>query len=158
MPSPMYEPLLILQRRVLSPLTSGLALDERTARVLFREPPRGTIADRWHIYAHGYFARLSEALENDYTALRRIVGRDAFDSMVRRYALAQPPRSHDLGRAGDRLSRFLENDSLSRKLRFSPIWRGWSGGLPKHSSPRTPALFDGTTCAPWTRRASRKCR
>ncbi|HXV62729.1 MAG TPA: hypothetical protein VEK15_18665, partial [Vicinamibacteria bacterium] len=50
----------------------------------------------------------------------RIVGHEAFDSMARRYALAYAPRFHDLGRIGDRLSRFLETDFLSTKLPFLP--------------------------------------
>jgi len=109
-----------LQQCLLSTLTCGSAMDERSAEACFREPPRGRIADRWHIYAAGYLTRLGEALENDYPALRRIVGRHPFDALVRRYARSHPPRSHDLGLAGDRLPRFLEADGLSRKLPFLP--------------------------------------
>ncbi len=120
MPSLESEPLWRLQRRVLTPLTGGVALDERTAGALFREPPSGTIAERWHIYGAGYFARLSESLEDDYPAVQRVVGRDAFRSMVRRYVLAHTPRSYDLGRAGDRLAGFLGTDWLTTKLPFLP--------------------------------------
>lgn len=120
MPLPGPRPLQRLERRLFHPLTSGCELDERAARNIFLDPPRGTIADRWQIYASGYFDRLSEALENDYPALRRIVGSDPFGSLVRRYALAVPPRSFDLGQAGDRLSEFLATDWLAEKLPFLP--------------------------------------
>jgi hypothetical protein len=86
----------------------------------FRQPPAGSVEDRWGVYASGAPARVAEALENDYPALRRILGDDAFRSLAARYAVAHPPRSFDLGRAGDRLAGFLETDPLREELAFLP--------------------------------------
>jgi len=86
----------------------------------FRRPPRGTVADRWHIYSHGYTARIVEALGQEFAAVRRILGSEAFAALTERYLAVFPPRAFDLGRVGDRLSRFLEFDRLSVELPFLP--------------------------------------
>jgi Putative DNA-binding domain len=88
--------------------------------VRFRQPPRGTVEDRWHVYAHGYAARLTDALSLEYAAASRILGPEAFAALVSRYVAVFPPRSFDLARAGDRLARFLEFDSLTLDLPFLP--------------------------------------
>ena len=75
---------------------------------------------RWAIYSSGYVARLVEALENDYPAIRRILGEVPFGSLTARYVRRFPPRSFDIGRAGERLSTFLEDDPLASELRFLP--------------------------------------
>jgi len=109
--------LLDLQRGVLTSLT-GLCLTEPDGA--FAPPSGDSLGSRWHIYASGYLARLVEALENDYPAVRRILGDGAFRSLTARYARRCPPRSFDIGRAGDRLARFLERDPLSAGLPFLP--------------------------------------
>lgn len=87
---------------------------------LFRRPPRGTIDDRRHVYAHGYVARLVEALSLEYAAIAGILGAEAFAALVVRYVAVFPPRSFDLARAGDRLAAFLEYDGLTAELPFLP--------------------------------------
>jgi hypothetical protein len=89
-------------------------------RALFRRPPAGTLDSRWHVYAHGFLARLVEAIENDYPALAKVLGGGSLRSLVARYELHFPPRSHDLGRFGDRLAGFLEGDGLTDDLPFLP--------------------------------------
>ena len=86
----------------------------------FRKPPEGTVEGRWHIYSSGYLTRLVEALENDYSALARVVGPGPFGSLIQRYVAAHPPRSFDLRYAGDRLATFLEQDPLTGDLPFLP--------------------------------------
>lgn len=83
-------------------------------------PPLGSVEDRWHVYAHGYFARIEEALGDDFRAVRRIVGKDVFAALVDRYLKACPPRSYDLAHAGDRLAIFLERDAVTKALPFLP--------------------------------------
>ncbi len=123
MPSPPRpEPATLkrLQAKLLSEL-SALKIGDPEARAqLFRTPPQGTIEDRWHIYTSGYVPRIAEALEDDYPAVRRILGPSAFESLIRRYVTAHPPRSFDLRYAGDRLASFLEHDPLTGKLPFLP--------------------------------------
>lgn len=86
----------------------------------FRRPPWGAVEDRWEIYARGYVNRIAEALENDYPALRRILGAGPFLSLSARYVAAFPPRSFDIGRSGDRLAAFLATDPLTGDLPFLP--------------------------------------
>ena len=86
----------------------------------FLAPPAGDAERRFSIHASGYVARLVEALENDFPALRRILGEGPFGSLTARYVRRFPPRSHDIGRAGERLSAFLEEDPLRAELPFLP--------------------------------------
>ena len=86
----------------------------------FLAPPTGDVERRWAIYSSGYVARLVEALENDYPAVRRILGEGPFGSLTARYVRRFPPRSFDIGRAGDRLAAFLAEDRLSAELPFLP--------------------------------------
>ncbi|HEY2796513.1 MAG TPA: putative DNA-binding domain-containing protein [Thermoanaerobaculia bacterium] len=89
-------------------------------RDAFRQPALSSVDERWHVYAHGFTARLTEALEAEYAAVCRIVGEAAFGRLVERYLGVFPPRSFDLAHAGDRLARFLEFDPLTRELGFLP--------------------------------------
>jgi hypothetical protein len=109
-----------LQGAFLADLTGSAVRTDAEREAAFRRPPAGTAADRWHVYAHGYLVRLTEALELEFAALARILGRDAFAALVGRYATVFPPRSFDLARAGDRLARFLEFDALCVDLPFLP--------------------------------------
>jgi hypothetical protein len=86
----------------------------------FLAPPTGDVERRWAIYASGYLARLVEALENDYPAVRRILGEGPFRSLVACYVRRCPPRSYDIGRAGDRLAELLDEDPLGAELPFLP--------------------------------------
>src|SRR5712691_7198937 len=65
---------------------------------VFLSPPRGTAAERWEVYREGYVIRLVEAIRNDYPAIFRILGPDAFGRLIRRYLAAVPPSSYDIGR------------------------------------------------------------
>ncbi len=87
-------------------------------RPLLRQPPAGSIDARWQVYAHGFLARLVEAIENDYPTLAKVLGSGPLRSLTARYLLRFPPRSHDLGRFGDRLAAFLETDALAGDLPF----------------------------------------
>jgi len=97
---------------------------EAEREAAFRRPPSGAIADRWHIYSHGYTARIVGALEQEYAAVSRIAGSEAFAALVERYLTVFTPRSFDLARAGDRLAQFLEFDHLSTELPFLPDLAG----------------------------------
>lgn len=89
-------------------------------RPLLRTPRTGSIDARWHIYADGFLARLVEAIENDYPTLAKVLGGGPLRSLTARYVSRFPPRSHDLGRFGDRLPAFLETDALAGDLPFLP--------------------------------------
>jgi hypothetical protein len=109
-----------LQGDFLGALHGRAAANWASAAGPFLAPDEGDVERRWAIYETGYRARLAEALENDYPALRRILGERAFRSLSARYVERCPPRSHDIGRAGDRLASFLDHDPLAAELPFLP--------------------------------------
>ncbi len=84
------------------------------------EAPSGLLAERLAVYEGGHRARLVEALANDYPAVRRVLGEGAFGSLVVRYERSFRSASHDLGRVGEHLARFLEDDPLAVELPFLP--------------------------------------
>ena len=109
-----------IQRAFLDALTGRRPRADADRDAAFRRPRRGTVADRWHVYAHGYTSRIVEALEQECAAVRRILGPESFTALVERYAAVFPPRSFDLANVGDRLARFLEFEPLSQELPFLP--------------------------------------
>ncbi len=114
------RPLRQLQESFLAGLREADAAKRLAASGVFVEPPRGAVGERLQIYREGYLRRLAEAIENDYPALARILGPDAFRALARRYLAACPPAAHDIGRAGDSLASYLAGDPLTLKLAFLP--------------------------------------
>jgi hypothetical protein len=113
-----FRALAPLQRAILADVSGRRARNARAHARVFAPPPQGDIERRWHIYAAGYLARVVEALENDYPALRRILGSGPFRSLAARYVQRFPTRSFDIGRTGERLPEFLEGDALRAELPF----------------------------------------
>lgn len=109
-----------LQRDVLQDLNGVRGRDAAERAFDFALPPAGGVEDRWHVYAHGYVARLAEALESDYAAVRRVLGPGPFAALAERYVRAFPPRSYDLARAGDLLPEHLSVDPIAVTLPFLP--------------------------------------
>ena len=109
-----------LQETALAGLTLVRSLAPEELGALVAAPPRGDAARRWHVYQHGYLARLGEALALELRAVKRIVGEAPFAALVRRYLAAHVPRSFDLGHAGDRFADFLGGDELATELPFLP--------------------------------------
>lgn len=64
-------------------------------------------AERLSVYTHAWFARLHEALREDYGALAAALGEEAFHDLVKLYLEAHPPRSRSLRFAGAGLADFL---------------------------------------------------
>ena len=119
-PRPDAPETLRLQQTLLEDLTGKRPRSAAERAVVFRRPHRGTVEERWHIYSHGYLARIIDAAGLEYAATRRILGDAAFASLLERYLAVFPPRSFDLSRVGDRLTSFLEFDRLSVELPFLP--------------------------------------
>ncbi len=109
-----------IQQGFLAGILSRAETAPEGLRRLFRTPSVGSIDARWHIYADGFLARLVEAIENDYPAVTKVLGGGPLRSLAARYLSRFPPRSHDLGRAGDRLAGFLDSDGLTANLPFLP--------------------------------------
>ncbi len=113
-----------LQNRFLAGVLGRREMRSWRLRRLFRDPPAGTVGDRWHIYASGLVVRVMEAIENDFPALTRVLGPGPLRSLIARYTRRFPPSSYDLGRVGDGLVAFLDGDPLTRDLPFLPDLAG----------------------------------
>ncbi|WP_455221119.1 HvfC/BufC N-terminal domain-containing protein [Kaarinaea lacus] len=64
---------------------------------------------RLAIYGNAYYARLIEALENDYEALHTLMGGEEFDHLCRQYIDTHPSRFPSLRWFGQYLSQFLKS-------------------------------------------------
>jgi hypothetical protein len=109
-----------MQEEFLAALRGQREVLGRSGASALLAPPRGTTEGRWRIYRDGYLIRLAEAIENDYAAIKRILGDGAFASLCSRYLAAFPPSSHDIGRSGVNLPEFLVTDALTSDLPFLP--------------------------------------
>ncbi len=109
-----------MQAAVIGHLAFQQPLGAVARDALIRPPPQGSKAQRWHVYEHGYLARIVDALQLEYRAVARIIGDGPFHALVRRYLTRCVPRSFDLGHAGDRFADFLEGDELTCALPFLP--------------------------------------
>lgn len=72
-------------------------------------PPseRQSSAERMAVYARSYWARLVECLQEDFPAVRRAVGDDAFAQLAVGYLIEQPSASYTLGRLGEQFPAYL---------------------------------------------------
>jgi len=61
------------------------------------------------IYRHGYFSRLHECLCADFSAVRAIMGADAFEDVARRYVEAHPSRYTNVRWLGQHFAGFLQH-------------------------------------------------
>ena len=107
------SPLRQLQESFLAGLREADAAKRLAASGVFLEPPRGAVGQRLQIYREGYLRRLAEAIKNDYPALARILGPDAFRSLARRYLAACPPAACGSWRQG--AGRLLCSGRLARR-------------------------------------------
>ena len=75
-------------------------------------------AERVGVYHDMYLARMVEAMESDYPAVRSFLGEDAFVDLVRDYVRRHPSRSYTLNRLGDRLPDYLLEDAEKEHAAF----------------------------------------
>jgi len=68
-----------------------------------------TAGERLEIYHHGYFARLTECLQDDYPALEFALGNREFGELCHAYIVECPSRQPNLNRFGAGLSGFLQH-------------------------------------------------
>lgn len=65
-----------------------------------------------------YFARIRDALREDFPACCAVVGAEAFTALVRRYLSAHPPHRFSLRYAGEQLAAFLATDPLRHEYPY----------------------------------------
>lgn len=92
-----------------APLTGWIAAEDEAAA-----------ATRLDVYANMYFFRLLDVLRQDYPALARLVGDDAFHDLVTGYLVAHPSESPSLRWVGRHLPDHLIGHALSVRFPCAP--------------------------------------
>ncbi|MGH8686584.1 MAG: DNA-binding domain-containing protein [Burkholderiales bacterium] len=72
------------------------------------------------VYRGTVFGNWTGALASAYPVVRRIVGKDYFDALARRYANAHPSEDGDLNAYGESLARFVAEDADVQDLPYLP--------------------------------------
>lgn len=103
----MPEALADLQGWMLGAIVAGRA-EADAVRVRIDGNERLGPEGRFAIYAGGYRSRLLESLQNEFPALRLLVGDTVFELFARSYIGANPPRHFSLYDYGARLAEHLE--------------------------------------------------
>jgi len=93
-----------------------LAGDAKGAEILdaFAAPSRADRAEAFDVYVHGYRLRLAEYLEEDYPALRALIGETAFARLVSAYIAANPSRNRSARYYSCKMPEFLAAHPLRR--------------------------------------------
>lgn len=84
------------------------------------EAPPLSREERLDIYAEAYFERLVEVLEDDYAALKRVLGTDLFRALIVDYLEAHPSRDYSAAALGVKMPEFLQTHELSETLPYLP--------------------------------------
>ncbi len=127
---------------------------ERTGASLGEVPlnPQGGApgAERLSVYSGGYLARIEEALEEAYPAVRHVTGRLGFGGIARSYAARHGSINFDLSKAGRHLPEFLKDYSLTQELPFLPDLARleWKVAEAFHSFDQPPAGFAQLAAVP----------
>ena len=103
------------QESVVAPHESGRRKPAPAHRFIL---PSGTLRpdQRIGIYVEAYLARLVGALEEDFPAVVRLLGRRAFHDLARGYLQRFPSRSRSLNPLGRRLPEYLSDRPAARDL------------------------------------------
>jgi hypothetical protein len=90
-----------------------LLQDSAQATTLITDAPPVPPATRLDVYRNAYSARLVEALETDYPALKHLTGEDVFVDICHAYIRSHPSTYRSLRWYGQRLAGFLEQDAVN---------------------------------------------
>jgi hypothetical protein len=71
---------------------------------------------RLSIYSSMYFARILEALQQDFPKVREVLGDEQFEDLCRRYLRKHPSRHPSLRHVGDRFAAFLARAAEGRRV------------------------------------------
>lgn len=80
--------------------------------------------DRLDVYANAYFYRIHDVLAEDFPALARLLGEDAFHDLVTSYLAVCPSRQPSLRHVGARLADFLDTHAAAESFRKRFPWAG----------------------------------
>lgn len=77
--------------------------------------------DRLDIYHHGYFARFTECLADDFPTLKFVLGEAAFSDLCHAYVTSHPSRDPNLNGFGRGLPRFMQQSGGNAALFASEL-------------------------------------
>ncbi len=99
----------------------GLSPAERTlGESLVRGDARLSAVERLDVYADMYFYRIRDCLKEDFTAVRAVIGDDAFHNLITDYLIAHPPTHFSLRYAGQQLPAFVRGHALAARWPYLP--------------------------------------
>jgi len=106
--------------------------------------------ERLAAYVNGYPARIFEALDEAFPAVRHLAGDTAFGEIVRRYAARVPAGIYSLSDAGAELPGFLASDPIGARLPFVADLAAleWRIALAFHAHERS--RLDPSPLADWS--------
>jgi len=96
-----------LWRHITAPSRDEPPADDRELAAFLRGGASATPSERLGVYANAYFARLHDCLADDFGALARALGPDAFHDLVKTYLMIHPPERPSLRHAGAHLAEHL---------------------------------------------------
>lgn len=82
--------------------------DETSIEQYFEQPKDMSVTDRVKVYKNAYIIRLIEALEDDFPALRKLLGNESFSALCRDYFKAFPSHYFSLHDVGQHMEAFLK--------------------------------------------------
>jgi len=96
-----------LWRLITAPSGVEPAAGDREIAALLRGDANASPSERLGVYANAYFARVHDCLKDDFGALARALGPDAFHDLVKTYLMIHPPERPSLRHAGVHLAEHL---------------------------------------------------
>jgi len=92
------------------------------------DAPQISIEQRIDIYREGYYLRLTEILEREFSALRNHLGKEAFEALCRDYIDAYPSTHFSVKTYGRYMSQFLSNRPNTDPLHLELAEFEWAFG------------------------------
>jgi hypothetical protein len=74
--------------------------------------------ERLEIYADMYFYRLRDCLQEDFSAVRAVIGPEWFHNLITDYLIAHPPAHFSLRQAGRQLPDFIATHAVAARWPF----------------------------------------
>jgi len=93
--------------------------DRSIAESLVRAGGQLSAVERLEVYADMYFYRLRDCLQEDFPALRAVIGNEWFHNLITDYLIAHPPTHFSLRYAGQYLPAFVGTHAVTARWPFA---------------------------------------
>ena len=112
-------------------------------------PPGGSLSERLDAYVNGYPARIFDALDEAYPAVRHLLGAAAFCDLAHRYCRHAPARTYSLNDVGVDLPAFVASDAVSTRFPFLADLAALEWRIVRAFHAREKPAFDMSVLAGW---------